>query len=205
MIERNTHSTHVTIRRAEAGDCRRIAELFRMSSGGVADYVWGGLDHPGLAPIEIGELRYRREGTAFSYMNCQVAERGGHVIGMIHTFPIAPSQASEGEDKVDPILRPYHDLEIPGSLYIAGVAFYPDFRGRGLGSRMLQVARNQARRAALDSLSLLVFEQNAEAVALYERHGFREVDRRPVVQHAKICFGGDVLLMEARVLSLRSG
>ena len=204
MRDERTWGTDVTFRPAHTGDCRRIAELFRISSGGVADYIWSHLDHPDLTPIEIGELRYRRENTAFSYQNCLVAERAGHVIGMIHAFPIMPRHADGDDEAVDPVLRPYMELEIPDSLYVAGLALYPDFRGRALGSRMLQMARNQARRAALGSLSLLVFEQNAGAVSLYERHGFRVVDRRRVVPHALIGYGGDVLLMEARVLGLRS-
>jgi ribosomal protein S18 acetylase RimI-like enzyme len=44
-------------------------------------------------------------------------------------------------------------------------------------------------------LSLLVFEQNRRAVALYHRLGYREVDRRPVVPHPLIHHTGDVILM----------
>ena len=57
------------LRPARPDDCRRIAELFRIASDGVADYVWSRLqdDYPGHALIEIGERRYARENTAFSY------------------------------------------------------------------------------------------------------------------------------------------
>ena len=48
-------------------------------------------------------------------------------------------------------------------------------------------------------LSLIVFEQNAGAKRLYERHGFREVDRRPAVPHELIYYRGDALLMVAGV------
>jgi hypothetical protein len=55
------------LRPARSGDCRRIAELFRISSDGVADYIWRTLqaDYPGLSLLEIGERRYARENTAF--------------------------------------------------------------------------------------------------------------------------------------------
>ena len=47
-------------------DSRKIAELFGIASGGVAEYVWGTLapQYPGLTPLEIGERRYAREGGA---------------------------------------------------------------------------------------------------------------------------------------------
>ena len=82
------------LRPARSDDCRRIAELFRIASDGVADYVWSRLqdDYPGHALIEIGERRYARENTAFSYQNCLVAEQDGAVIAMLHAFVIAASR-----------------------------------------------------------------------------------------------------------------
>ena len=64
---------------------------------------------------------------------------------------------------------------------------------------MLAIARDQARERSFNALSLLVFEQNTGAVRLYERQGFREVDRAPVVPHLLIHHTGDVLLMAAEV------
>ena len=55
----------VSLRPARASDCGRIARLFRISSEGVADYVWSQMrnEFPGLSLLEIGERRYRREDT----------------------------------------------------------------------------------------------------------------------------------------------
>ena len=81
---------------------------------------------PGHSLLEIGERRYQRENTAFSYQNCVVAERAGEVIGMLHAFVIEPAAGPPGEpDSIDPVLRPYAELEAPGSLYISGVALLP--------------------------------------------------------------------------------
>ncbi len=86
-------------RRATSKDVRRIAELFRIASDGVAEYVWSTLapEYPGLAPLEIGVQRYAREDNPFGFKNCVIAERGGDVLGMLVTFPIAqPAPAGEG-------------------------------------------------------------------------------------------------------------
>lgn len=190
----------VTFRPATSEDSRSIAELFSISSDGVVDYVWSTLapDYPGLEPIEIGAVRYAREEGNFSYTNCVVAEREGEVIGQLCTYPIETDPA-EPDEPVDPVLEPYGRLEIPNTLYISSLALFDEFRGMGLGTRMLSIAREQARESGFDALSLLVFEQNTGALKLYEREGFRVVDRGPVVPHPLIHHTGDVLLMAAEV------
>ena len=187
-------------RPARKEDCRTIAELYRISSDGVADYIWRKLAEPGEEPIEVGERRYAREDTVFSYRNCTVAERNGEVIGMLVAFSVEPDpDVSDSNEEVDPVLKPYGELERPGSFYICGMALFPEYRGEGLGTGMLELARQQAYQRGLEELSLIVFEQNAGAKRLYERHGFREVDRRPVVPHELIHYVGDALLMVAGV------
>jgi ribosomal protein S18 acetylase RimI-like enzyme len=186
--------TETTFRKATKDDCRAIARLFQLSSGGVADYVWSGLEAPGLSLLEIGAGRYAREDTPFSYQNCVMAERDGAVLGMLHSYPMT-ADPEPAPEPLDPVLRPYAELEVAGSLYVAGMAFLPEHRNQGLGTRLLSVALERARDRGLGSLSLLVFEQNAGALRLYQRNGYETVDRRPVVAHPLIHYTGDVLLM----------
>jgi ribosomal protein S18 acetylase RimI-like enzyme len=192
----------VVLRAARPDDCRQIAQLFRISSDGIADYVWSQLQDsfPGHSLIEIGERRYQRENTAFSYQNCVVAERAGEVIGMLHAFVIEPAAGPPGEpDSIDPVLRPYAELEAPGSLYISGVALLPAARNRGIGTRLLAAARERTRAEGCPELSLICFAANAGARRLYEREGFSVVDRRAIVPHAMIHATGEALLMTAPV------
>lgn len=97
--------------------------------------------------------------------------------------------------ETDPVLAPYSVLEEDRSWYICGMAVEPEWRGRGIGTRLLAEAEADCRRHGLDKLSLVVFEQNAGAKRLYERAGFREVRREPVVPHPLIHHGGDAVLM----------
>jgi ribosomal protein S18 acetylase RimI-like enzyme len=183
-------------RTATKEDCYELARLFRMASSGVADYMWSTLapKYPGLTPLEIGARRFAREEGNFSYKNCVVAEQDGAVIGMLFTFPIEEGHEANGEP-ADPILKPYEELEIPGSFYICALALLPGFRDRGVGTKMLSIAREQAHVRGFDTLSLLVFEQNEGAVRLYERNGFKVAGRAPIVPHELIDHTGDVLLM----------
>lgn len=58
----------ISMRPARQGDARTIADLFRISSDGVADYVWSLLrgEYGGRSLPEIGAARYARTNNAFS-------------------------------------------------------------------------------------------------------------------------------------------
>ena len=185
---------------ARREDARVIAELFQISSDGVADYVWKTLeaDYPGLSLIEIGERRYARENTDFSYENCLMAKIDGRIAGMMHSYAM-PAELDPVPQDIDPVLRPYAELELAGSLYISGVAMFPDYRGRGLGRAFLAHARDRAEALGLGSVSLQCFAQNPGALSLYTREGYEEVERREVVLHPFIHHTGDIILLAKAV------
>ena len=54
------------------------------------------------------------------------------------------------------VFAPYMYLEEPNSWYICGVALYPRYRGHGLGTRLMELANEQAREKDLPILSLVV-------------------------------------------------
>jgi RimJ/RimL family protein N-acetyltransferase len=70
-----------------------------------------------------------------------------------------------------------------------------DWRGRGIGSALLQAAIDWARDHGLHKLSLEVFPHNAAAIALYRKSGFVEEGHR--VKHYRRANGElwDALVM----------
>ncbi|WP_341501487.1 GNAT family N-acetyltransferase [Gallaecimonas sp. GXIMD4217] len=182
----------VRIRPATKEDCGTIAALYRISSDGVADYIWTQSAGPGEDILEVGRKHYEREGLAFSYENCVVVEIAGQVVGMLVAFPM---QVDPSETQSDPVLAPYSKLEEDNSYYICGMALFPAFRGRGVGKQLLALAEQHAREKGFSKLSLIVFEQNTGAKRLYERSGYREVAREPVYPHPLIHHTGDAVLM----------
>lgn len=202
------------LRAATVNDCPKIAQLFNIASDGVANYVWSTLqaDYAGLSLIEIGTKRYAQEQTDFSYQNCTVVECNGEVIGMMVSFPLKASGAesegnyeianhSESSSSEPDVLAPYYRLKLKASKtwYIGGIALFSEFRGQGIGTQLLDIARIQARKQGFQKLSLLAFEQNQRAVKLYERNGFKAIERTPVVPDELIHYTGSVLLMLAPV------
>ncbi|MEQ8321282.1 MAG: GNAT family N-acetyltransferase [Rhodospirillales bacterium] len=187
----------VTFRPATRDDVRVIAELFQISSEGVADYVWSQMDDPeykDLPLVERGAKRYLREGVDFSYQNCDMAEIDGTTVGMLHAYPMGDDVGNPPED-MDPILRPYAELEEPKSLYISGLALYDEYRGAGIGTRLLDFAYKRARAEGMKKISLICFEDNKGAYRLYEREGFQTRKRRPVEYHELIHHEGHAALM----------
>jgi ribosomal protein S18 acetylase RimI-like enzyme len=184
--------TRYSIRPAHKSECRRIAELYRISSDGIADYIWTKLARPGEDLLEVGRRRYEREGTLFSYQNCKLVEAHGSVVGMLVAFPM---EVDESYEETDPVLVPYSVLEEDQSYYICGMAVDEEHRGKGVGSSLLDEAERTCRALGLAKLSLLVFSQNVGACRLYERHGYAEKRRHPVVPHPLIHYTGDALLM----------
>jgi ribosomal protein S18 acetylase RimI-like enzyme len=185
-----------TLRAARKSDSRRIAELYSISSDGVADYIWTRMAQPGEDILEVGRRRYEREGTPFSYQNCKMVELGGAVVGMLVAFPMT---VDEGDEEPDPVLRPFSVLEEDQSYYVCGMAVDAAHRGRGIGATLLAEAETTARALGLRKLSLIVFEQNAGAKRLYERNGYAETRRHPVVAHPLIHYTGNALLMVKQI------
>ena len=98
--------------------------------------------------VEARAASWRLEGTLVA-----VADRG-ELVGSIH---------------LDPSRHGFADL---------GMAVARDWRGRGVGSALLEAAVDWARARGLHKLSLSVFPHNDAAIALYRKHGFVEEGRR---------------------------
>jgi len=77
----------ITYRPAVKQDARRIAELYSLASDGISDYIWSKQARPGDNLLDIGQKRYERRNTAFSYENCLVAEvEGGNVVAVLLAY-----------------------------------------------------------------------------------------------------------------------
>lgn len=63
-------------------------------------------------------------------------------------------------------------------LTIENVAVHPSRQGEGLGRALLELAEEEARRRGFDSVHLYTHEQMTENLALYERIGYVEYERR---------------------------
>lgn len=76
---------------------------------------------------------------------------------------------------------PLQELEnlAPKTWYVNVLAVMPSDRNQGLGTALL---RHAVEKAAGSGLSVIVSNANPGARRLYERHGYRERSRRPMLK-----------------------
>ena len=190
-------------RPAKSGDSRFIAEMIDISSDGIALIEWTEAAQAAgdCTALDIGAGIYASETGDYSYRNCCIAEIADRRVGMLLGFPMPARNPS---DVVSPppfdgtdVFAPYKYLEAPDTWYICGVALLPDYRGRGIGAELMQMARQQALQHGYKQLSLVVFEENTDALRLYRRLGYETIKRAPIVSHPLIRASGNALLMVA--------
>ena len=59
-----------------------------------------------------------------------------------------------------------------------GIIVDPDYRGKGVGSRLLEKAIQKAEFLGFEKICLSTFHTNSNAISLYKKFGFQEVGRR---------------------------
>jgi ribosomal protein S18 acetylase RimI-like enzyme len=181
------------IRPAGRDDARRIAELYRVAADGVVDYKWGGLATAGESVLDVGERLFARTDEKYSWQNSVLAVHEGAVAGLCHRYSVAQDLEPPPDD-IDPVMRPFAELDDSGSLYIASISVDPAYRRAGLARELLRLAFGHARDCGLPRVSALVFDGNAASRALFEGFGCRVIDQREVPPHPIIKRSGKVLL-----------
>lgn len=185
------------LRPARKVDAAALAVLVDIAGEGLPAYLWSVMKPPGQSAIEFGRARAARDSGGFSYAHGLVAEIDGEVAGALIDYrlddPYDLSEVGELPEVVQPLVR--LEGEAPGSWYVNVLATFSEFRGRGIGTRLLAAAAERAHVAAVPALSIIVAEENRDAARLYARVGFRERARRPVVAFPGCPHGGDWLLM----------
>ncbi|MFX1466159.1 MAG: GNAT family N-acetyltransferase [Promethearchaeota archaeon] len=59
-----------------------------------------------------------------------------------------------------------------------GIIVDPDYRGIGVGSKLLEKAIQTAKHLGFEKICLSTFHTNSNAISLYKKFGFQEVGRR---------------------------
>ncbi len=147
----------------------RLRSAVRGDEADVQTLVFGILRSYGLSPdpeltdADLTDLEeaYARQGGRFTVLEAAVEGRGRHgwqIIGTVGLLPL-PGHPSVGE------LR---------KMYL-----HPDWRGRGLGKRLLEQALADAPVLGFQEIVLETASVLAEAVALYRRYGFEPRDVLP--------------------------
>lgn len=129
-----------------------------------------------------------RTDAQYSYCNALVAEVDGKVVGAIVGYDgarlyelRAPLQALMVE-KMGRAIE-IEDETSAGEFYIDSLAVLPQYRGYGIGSKLLCAMRERAFAAGFSRVGLLVDVDNPAAEALYTSLGFERINPTTFLGH----------------------
>lgn len=189
--------TEVTVRPATLADASALAVLVDIAADGMAVQMWRTLAAPAQSPVEVGRARARREEGGFSYRNTFVAETDGEIAASLVGYRLDDPYDLTGLEEMPEFVRPLVRLEsrAPGSWYVNVLATFPEFRGRGIGSKLLEVADSIGRQSAARAMSVIVGSWNDGAMRLYERTGYAPAASEDAVLPEDFAHQGDWVLM----------
>ncbi|RLQ87882.1 GNAT family N-acetyltransferase [Notoacmeibacter ruber] len=171
----------VTFRPARREDAADLAILADMAGHGLPQWFWrGAVEKEGFSSVvEVGRDRVRSDDHAMSWRKMQVAIVGDEVAGMILDYPLTDRNSDEDIAGCGAVIASLLLLEndLAPCWYINMLAVYRDFRGQGIGKKLIEGARRRALDADFDSIGLGVEDDNP-ALSLYRRCGFETVARQ---------------------------
>ena len=191
------HQPPINLRPAHRDDAAALAEIINMAGEGLPHYLWQQMAGPGEDPWEIGRSRARRDDGGFSWRNGFVATSGENIAGGLIGYPLAADPEPIDLDETPAMFVPVLELEqiAAGSWYINAVAVYDEYRGSGVGTRLMAVAEQQCDALNLSGVSLIVEDENSGARQLYEKLGYRTAAARDMVKGDWQGAGSEWILM----------
>ncbi len=113
--------------------------------------------------IEHLKLFFREDGNRFSYQYIQVAEQRSEVVGLILSF------GGRDEGRLNAAIGNWLEHEAQDDeWYVDALAVLMHWGRQGIGTRLLQVAEQQARQQHYTKIALNVAQENTQALSLYQ-------------------------------------
>ena len=171
-------------RMATPDDAHAMTELINFAGEGMPVYLWTRMIEGDESPWEIGRQRARRETGSFSYLNTVVRQDGDAVVAALIGYPLADVPEPVDYDDIPKMFVPLQQLEdlAAGTWYVNVLASYPECRGKGYGTDLLEIADRLGKDTGRSGMSIIVSDANDGARRLYERCGYTETARREMVK-----------------------
>ena len=187
-------------RNATPDDALAMAELVNIAGEGLPHYLWTTMAEPGESAWDVGQQRARRDSGGFSYRNAVLREDSGSVISALIGYPLPDEPEPVNYDELPDMFVSLQQLEdlVPGTWYVNVLATYPDHRGKGYGAELLSIAEQLAVDTGRTGMSIIVSDANHGARRLYERSGYAERARRPMIKKSWENPGTNWVLLEKR-------
>ncbi|WP_159887914.1 GNAT family N-acetyltransferase [Paenibacillus puerhi] len=175
------------IRNAEIQDSREASQLIAMIVRDMGLPLVDRLSEEEL--LSLIEEAFLTEDNRFSRSHVRILESGGRVAGLALIYP--GRDASRMDRHLSELIARRYPGELmvfdreaeEDELYVDSLCVFPEFRGQGIGTRLLEALIREAEASEWNKLSLNVERTNVNARRLYERMGFRVRGETTIAGH----------------------
>ena len=190
-------------RPAEKEDCKKLAELINIASGGIVEYLFHDLV-PGMTPVQVIAHNLENENSPYSYRSAVVTEEENDVIGMALSFPSSYHKITNTMRNFFPADRLEHLSHfyascVQGSWMLDALCVIESHRKRGIGEKLISLTKEKAVENGCRALSLITFADNTLAIPVYKRTGFEIVEKIELQGNEFIKHEGGCLLMNCEI------
>jgi len=180
-------------------DSLKIAEGIDRASGGIVEFLFHGLLGSYTAAQVMAKSLQEKQGSD-SYENAIVAEYQGNIIGVVYSYPAKFHGITEDTRSFFPsdrlaLLGDFYNSRVENSWFLDSIFVDKDFRGEGIGSKLIELTKQKARDNGYDQLSLMVMADNNVARRTYERNNFKIFKHIEIQEHELIPHKGGVYLL----------
>ena len=192
-------------RPAEKEDCAKLAKLINIASDGVVAYLFHDLV-PGMTPVQVVAHNLKNDNYPHSYRSAVVAAEETDVIGMALSYPSSYHKITDEMRSFFPADRLEHfshfySSRIENSWFLDALCVVESHRGRGIGEKLISLSKEMALANGYHALSLIVFADNSLAIPVYERTGFKVVQKVELRGNEFIKHEDGCLLMKCKITS----
>lgn len=186
-------------RGGEVDDCVDIARLMCRAGGGLMEFMLEGIV-PNCSPEDLLQLAIADPDAPINYENAFVGVDDDQVVALLLCYPSAEFGLSDVLESSVPVerlghLQEFFSTPLPESLYVNSVAVDGDHGGQGIGATLMDIADELAGARQISTLSLHVWADNATAIGLYEKCGYRIHKHLSVARHRLLPHDGGKLIM----------
>lgn len=173
----------IKIRPASVNDAPVIVQAFVMAVGEETVVRYCGADY-----LKALEAAASAEDTQYSYRNALVAEVDGEAAGAVVGYDGALLESLRAGTlsvlkKFNPSVSVTDEETQAGEFYIDSISVFPQFRGHGIGKRLLMAMTGKGLALGCGKVGLMVDFENSEASSLYSLCGFQPVGEKLFFGH----------------------
>lgn len=189
----------IIFRPGEKGDSKKIAEMIDTASGGVVEYLFHGLI-PGMPPVQVVAHNLENDNYPHTYKSTIVACDRDELVGMSLSYPSSYHKITDEMRSYFPADRlehfnTFYSSRVENTWFIDALCVTESHRKLSIGQKLISLTKEKALENGYMALSLIVFADNALALPVYERTGFKIVHKVEMRKNEFIKHEGCCLLM----------